>query len=90
MCGEQMGDLVGGRGASEEVTLRDVTTELASRGELARALDAFGDGDHTERVGQTGHVGGDRRALGVVLHALDERLVDLDHVDGKAAQLLQR
>ena len=35
-------------------------------------------------------VGGDRRVLRVVLDALDERAVDLDHVDREAAQLLER
>ena len=46
--------------------------------------------DEAERVGEAGEVGGDRRVLGVVLDALDEGAVDLDHVDREAAQLPER
>ena len=58
--------------------------------ELAARLDPLGDRDQAERVGEADEVGGDRRVLGVVLDALDERAVDLDHVDREAAQLAER
>ena len=43
-----------------------------------------------ERVGEADEVGRDRGVLGVVLDALDERAVDLDHVDREAPQLAER
>jgi len=40
-------------------------------------------------VGETDQVRGDRRVLRVVLDALDERAVDLDHVHREAPQLAE-
>ena len=41
-------------------------------------------------MGEADEVRGDRRVLRVVLDALDEGAVDLDHVDREAAQLAER
>src|SRR5947208_17156620 len=41
-------------------------------------------------MGQRDQVRGDRRVLRVVLDALDEGAVDLDHVDREAPQLAER
>src|SRR5439155_23980503 len=41
-------------------------------------------------MGEADEVRGDRRVLRVVLDALDEGAVDLDHVDREATQLAER
>ena len=86
----EVGNFAGGRGTGEQVALREVATELAAEASWPAVSMPSAIAHQAERVGEAGDVGRDRRALGVVLHALDERPVDLDHVDGEAAQLLQR
>jgi len=58
-----MGDLVGWSRTREEIPLRVIATELAGGGELSGGLDALGDGDQAQGVGEAGDVGRDRRAL---------------------------
>ena len=80
----------GGRRSGEQVALAEVASELAQLRELPVGLDALGDGDEAERVGEAHEVGGDGRVLRVVLDALDEGQVDLDDVDREAAEVLER
>ena len=69
----------------EQEALREVAAELPHRGELALGLDALRDRHQAQRVREAREVRRDRRVLRVVLDALDEGAVDLDHVHREAA-----
>src|SRR5262249_35599927 len=87
-----------GRGerAAEEVTLAGVTAGAREEVQLRALLDAFGDDLQPEAARKPDHRGSDRRAAAArfTLRASradvgDERLVDLEHVDGQVPQVRQ-
>ena len=68
-----------------------VTAEVDETVELALVLDALGDDLQPEAPGQADDGGDQRRAARVrVDQRIDERLVDLEHVDGEALQMAER
>ena len=87
---EQLCELGGRHGAREQEALREVAAELAQRGQLRLGLDALGHRDEAEGVRQADDVRRDRGIARIVLGALHERAVDLDHVDREAPQLPER
>src|SRR5439155_12630059 len=88
--GEEAVDLVGRRRPGEEEALREIAAELSQRRQLPVGLDALGDREQAERVGEADEVRRDRGVLRIVLDALDERAIDLDQVDREAPELAER
>src|SRR5207247_4562083 len=80
----------GGRGAGEQVPLPEVAAEAAQDPELLVGLDALGDRGQVEGVGERDDRGCDRRVLRLVAEPGDKRSVDLERVDGEAAQVRER
>ena len=58
--------------------------------ELIGSLDALGDRAEVEDAGELDDRGGERGLLAAFRHAVDEGLVDLQDVDGEAADVVQR
>src|SRR3984893_497203 len=77
-------------GPGEVIALAEVATELAQRLELPAGLDAFGRHREAERVREGDDGLDDRRVLGVLAEAVNERLVDFQDVDGKQLEVAER
>ena len=87
---QQFADVVAGGRLGEVEALRGVASEAAQLGELLARLDSFGDRPKTERVGQGDDGRDDGRVARVTAQPVDEGLVDLQHVDGEAAEVAER
>jgi len=88
--GQEILELGRGQRPAEQETLHIVTVERAEEFSLGFSLHAFGQDAQAEAVGDAGNRVDDRgRTLVLRVQISDERLVDLDAVDRKAAQIVQ-
>ena len=87
---ELLRDLVGGGGMGEEVALREVAAELASEASWPSDSMPSAIATRPSACARLTMLAVIAASLGVVLDALHERAVDLDHVDREAAQLRER
>ncbi len=79
-----------GHRPAEVVALHAGAPKRAQDVELAHCLDALTDGVEVKGLRHSDDGGDDRPIVGVGLETLDERAVDLQFVDGEAAQSRER
>ena len=87
---EQLLDYLRRLGAIEQEALGGVAAGRLEVAELLSGLDALGGDRQLQRVPELDHRVDDRDVLLVVGKPAHERPVDLDAVDGQAAQVLER
>src|SRR6185437_5425353 len=75
---------------AEQKALHLGTSEILHGLALLRGLDALRRGDHAAVGGDAHHRADDRGRGGITRHFLDEGTVDLDLVERKTLQILQR
>src|SRR6478752_5872297 len=90
LAAEQLGEVGGGLGASHQVALDLVAAQEAEELGLSGGLDAFGDHFEIEGVGEGDDGGDDRHLLRIFGHIVDERAIDLEGVEGQAAEVAER
>src|SRR5579884_3496632 len=81
---------VGGHRLAEEMTLTLVTSLRPRKNRLFFGLDALGHDDLVETCAETGHGGDDRTRLAFLAEIADEGLIDLDLVERKLSQVIER
>ena len=74
----------------EVEALAEVAAEREQLGELVGGLDPLGDDRHLEALAEADDRAGDRGLAAVDPDPVDERAVDLEHVDREARQVAQR
>ncbi len=79
---EHGGQLLVVEGFGEVVALAVLAAQVAEPLELVEPLDPFGDGGQPEGGGQVDDGAGERGCVGAAGDLVDERLVDLEDVDG--------
>src|SRR5207302_1493251 len=77
-------------GPGEEIALGLLAAEAAQVGDLLGGLDALGDRAQMQAVAEADDGGGQSSLLGAVGHAVDEGLVDLEHVEREALEVGER
>ena len=82
-------DVCVAHGRREQEALAERATELAERGELFVAFDAFGDRAEAELVTESHDRAGEAWLVGRA-EQFDERPVDLQAVDGEAMEVAER
>src|SRR6266508_3653776 len=86
---EEGGELLLVQGFGEVVALAVLAAQLAEPLELVEPLDTFGDGGEAEGGGQVDDGLGERGGVGAAGDLVDERLVDLEDIDGQAAKVAE-
>ena len=81
--------LMGRDGAAEQIALHQVHAGLPHVVELLLGLDAFGCRHDAQPLGQRERRCDDGLVVAAREHALRERLVDLDLVEGKIGQMVR-
>src|SRR5262245_34723790 len=74
----------------EEVALGEFAVEGFKLLGVLGGLDSFGGDANAKRMGQGDNGLDDLKVLAVEPHAVDERTVDLEQVDGKAMEVAER
>lgn len=87
--GDQLQELVRGDGRLDQVALHLVAVVPAQEVGLLAELDPLGDDLQSQRAGHGDDGADDRRGVGVGGDVADERLIDLQCVDGEALQIAQ-
>ena len=77
-------------GFAKKIALAHVAVQLQQPLQLVGSLDALGDRLQVQDAGQLDHGGGQRRRLAAFGDPVDERLVDLEDVDGEAPDVVER
>src|SRR4051794_39797983 len=86
---EQVKDVARGQRLAEEIALHLGAAFLSQVAELLVGLDALGGRCHAEVLAEPGDGPDDRDGVVLVRHVAHERLIDLDLVEGEAAQVAQ-
>src|SRR5262249_4674402 len=81
---------VGGHWFAEEMTLPLVAAVRFDLLHLLIGLDALRDHDFVEARAETGNRSDDRLGIAFLVEALNERLIDLDLLEGKFSQIVER
>src|ERR1039458_4089548 len=79
-----------GHGAAEKIALAFVATLRSHQLQLLFRFDALGDHGLVETGAETGDGANDRPGVALVAKIADERLVDLDLMEGELAQIVER
>src|SRR5450756_257412 len=89
-CFQPGADGIPGHRPAEQITLAFVATLRRHQLQLLFRLDAFGDHDFVEAGAEAGDGADDGAGVALVAEIADERLVDLDLIEGELAQVVER
>src|SRR5207244_10754455 len=88
--GDEAAGAVRAHGAREEEALAELAAELLEERQLRAGLDALGEHLLVERLAELEDGAHDLAAVALARHAVDERAVDLERIDGQRRQVAQR